>query len=70
MSALQTVLYQGGCLRTYSRTSSTGITYEVWAYGELGFLIDNNRADGEMNSLYGLYEKDFAVHKAKLLAER
>ena len=70
MSRLQKILSNGGCARIYSGLSSTGITYEVWAKDGFAFLIDNNRADGEMDSLFGLYEEELAVYKAKRLAER
>lgn len=70
MSRLQKILSDGGCTRIYSGLSSSGITYEVWAQDGLAFIIDNNRADGEMDTLYGLYEEDLALHKARRLAER
>ena len=70
MSKLQNLLDYHGFLRVYSGTSSTGVSYEVWSRAGIAFIIDNNRADGEMDSILGLYKFDHAVRMARRLTDR
>ena len=70
MSKLQNILNYHGFLRVYSGTSSSGISYEVWSRAGIGVIIDDNRADGEIDSILGMYKLDHALRLARRLTKR